>query len=171
MTTRDRLSAGTLRSRGRPGGHWLLALAMAAAALAACNTDRLLDVNAPSRVPAEIFNKPEQANLMVNSLIADFECAIGSYVTVEAIISDEFADAQLGAAAWPYDRRDANTQTGGSYGVNTCESNQTPGIYLPLSIARFQADNALTKLEGWTDAQVGSAAKRQELTARAALYA
>src|SRR5919202_2506187 len=107
---------------------------------------------------------------MVNSLIADFECAIGSFVTVEGIISDELADAQLGAAAWPYDRRDANTQPGGAYGTFGCESNQTPGIYLPLATARWQADNALTKLNDWTDAQVGGAAKRQALIAKAALY-
>jgi hypothetical protein len=137
----------------------------------ACSTDDLLDVQAPDRVESTLFDNPAQAALMVHSARADFECAFASAVTVEAIISDELADAQLGAAAWPYDRRDANTQPGGAYGVNTCESNQTPGIYLPLSVARWQADNALTKLEGWTDAEVGNAAKRQELMARAALYA
>jgi hypothetical protein len=146
-------------------------LAAAAVIATACSTDDLLDVKAPDRVESSLFDDPAQATLMVHSARTDFECAFGSAVTVEAIISDELADAQLGAAAWPYDRRDANTQTGGSYGVNTCESNQTPGIYLPLSIARWQADNALTKLQAWTDAEVGGAAKRQELIARAALYA
>jgi len=79
---------------------------------------------------------------MVNSAQAEYECAHASAVTVEAIISDELADAQLGAAAWPYDRRDANTQPNGSYGTSSCESNQTPGIYLPLSTARWAGDNA-----------------------------
>jgi hypothetical protein len=136
--------------------------------LTACDTGRLLDVKSPSRVPVELFDSPTNAALMVNSAIGDFECAFGAAVTVEGIISDELADAQLGAAAWPYDRRDANTQTNGAYGTNSCISNQTPGIYTPLSTARFQADAALTKLEGWTDAQVPN---RANLLAQAALYA
>jgi starch-binding outer membrane protein, SusD/RagB family len=146
-------------------------IAVIAAIVAACSTDDLLDVKAPDRVEAGLFDSPTQANLMVNSAVAEFECALASAITVEAIISDEMADAQLGAAGWPYDRRDANTQPFGIYGTSTCESNQNPGIYLPVSIARWQADNALSKLEGWTDAEVGSAAKRQELMAKAALYA
>jgi starch-binding outer membrane protein, SusD/RagB family len=151
----------------------LLAVAAATIALAgaACSTDDLLDVKAPDRVEADLFDNPAQATLMVHSARTELECAIASAVIVEAIISDEMADAQLGAAGWPYDRRDANTQPFGIYGTNTCESNQNPGIYLPLSIARWQADNALTKLEGWTDAEIGSAARRQELIARSAVYA
>jgi hypothetical protein len=136
--------------------------------LAACDTDRLLNVNVPSRVPASTLNDPSQSALMVNSTIGDFECAIGSYIVVEGLISDELADAQLGASAWPYDRRDANTQTAGVYGTSGCDNNQNPGIYLPLSTARWSADNALTNLQGWTDEQVTD---RSSLIAQAATYA
>lgn len=149
-------------------GRWLVASAVLSLTLVACNTDRLLDAGAPDRVDASTLGTPGTAALLVNSAVGDFECAIGSAITVEAAISDELVDAQLGAAAWPYDRRDANTQPNGSYGVNSCTSNQTPGIYLPLSTARWAADNILTKLNGWTDAQVQN---RQALIARAALYA
>jgi hypothetical protein len=149
-------------------GAWLCAVIAASTLFAACSTDRFLNVNAPSRVPVETLDSPGNAGLMVNSAIGDFECAFGSAVIVEGIISDELADAQLGAAAWPYDRRDANTQTNGSYGVNACTNNQTPGIYTPLSTARWSADNALTKLQGWTDAEVPN---RGNLLAQAALYA
>jgi hypothetical protein len=148
---------------------WCIVTAVVALAIVAgCNTQDLLDVKAPDRVPASTLDNPTQAALMVNSTAADFECAVGSYVLVEGIISDEFGDAQLGAAAWPYDRRDANTQTGGVYGTNPCTSNQTPGIYLPLSTARWSADTALNKLQGWTDQQVPG---RDSLIAQAALYA
>jgi hypothetical protein len=148
---------------------WFAAASLLGMLVAACNTSRLLDVTPTDRVGLSLYDDPAQAALMVNSAQAEFECAHGSAVTVQAIISDELADAQLGAAAWPYDRRDANTQPGGSYGVNGCESNQTPGIYLPLSTARWAGDNALKTLQGWTDAQVGS--QRTALIARAALYA
>ena len=140
----------------------------ALALVAACSTDRLLDVNAVDRVDASIFDKPENAALMVNSAVADFECAFASAALVEGIISDEFVDAQLGAASWPYDRRDANTQPGGDYGFQGCAGSQRLGIYLPLSTGRFDADNALTRLTAWTDAQV---ANRSQLIAKAALYA
>lgn len=154
--------------RRRAIGTSLCALSAVGIVLAACDTSRFLDVKAPSRVPVEVFDSPTNAALMVNSAIGDFECAFGAAVTVEGIISDELGDAQLGAAAWPYDRRDANTQTNGSYGTSPCTSNQTPGIYTPLSTARFQADAALTKLQAWTDAEV---VNRASLVAQAALYA
>jgi hypothetical protein len=134
----------------------------------ACNTDRLLDVNAPNAVPVTIFDSPASADLMALSAVSDFECAIGSAIVVEGIISDELADSQLGAAQWPYDRRDANTQTNGIYGTSGCNSNQGPGIYTPLSTARFDADNALLKLSSWTDAQVPG---RTKLIAQMNLYA
>src|SRR5258705_6945685 len=89
----------------------------------ACSTSRLLDVNAPNAVLVTIFDSPSSANLMVTSAIGDFECAFGSAITVEGIISDELADSQLGAAQWPYDRRDANTQTNGVYGTRGCAGN------------------------------------------------
>jgi hypothetical protein len=134
----------------------------------ACSTSKLLDVNAPNAVPVTIFDSPSSANLMVQSAIGDFECAFGSAVIVEGIISDELADSQLGAAQWPYDRRDANTQTNGIYGTSGCSSNQGPGIYTPLSTARFDADNALNKLNGWTDADVPN---RTKYIAQMNLYA
>lgn len=156
------------RNMFHAGGHWITAAAFPVVMLAACNAQDLLNVRAPDRVPATTLDNPAQAALMVNSTAGDFECAVGSYVLVEGIISDELGDAQLGAAAWPYDRRDANTQPGGSYGTSACANNQTPGIYLPLSTARWSADNALTKLQAWTDQQVPG---RSALVAQAALYA
>lgn len=141
---------------------------VAAALVAACDTSALLDVETPANVPVNLLDDPVNAKLMVNSAVADFECAAGAMIAVEGIISDELADAQLGAAAWPYDRRDANTQTNGSYGTNPCTSNQTPGIYNPLSTARWDADHAVENLTSWTDAEVPD---RTTLLATANLYA
>lgn len=135
---------------------------------AACDTDRLLDVDAPSQMPAEDLERPENAGLLVNGAIADFECAYAAFVVVQGIMSDELVDAQLGAAAWFYDRRDAGTNPGSAYGENGCTSSQTPGVYRPVSTARWAADNALGYLQEWTDQEVPD---RQTLIARAALYA
>lgn len=135
---------------------------------AACDTNKLLTVEAPNSVPVAIFDAPENAILMVNSAIGDFECAFGAFVLVEGLISDDLADATLTAAAWPLDRRDANTQTNGTYGTGGCTATNTPGIYTPMSTARWEADQALTKLNKWTDAQVPT---RTALIAQMNLYA
>jgi hypothetical protein len=135
--------------------HGLLATALIAiVAVTACDQNKLLDVKAPNAVPVELFGDPKNAALMVNSAIGDFECAAGATVLIEGIISDELADSQLGAAQWPYDRRDANTQTNGIYGTSGCTSSQGPGLYTPMSTARWATDTAIAKLTAWTDAQV-----------------
>lgn len=163
MTTRNETGVGA-------GARRLLAVVLAAAPwLAACNTDNLLKVSAPTLLPSGQLLVPSQAALLVNGAVADFECAFASSALVEGIISDEFQDAQLGAAAWDYDRRSSNQFTGGSYGINACDNNQTPGVYAPLSTARYDADAVLKALQGWKAADVGAA--YDSLTATAALYA
>jgi hypothetical protein len=148
---------------------WLAGTSLAVVLMSsgACDTDSLLKVEAPSQMPAEDLENPANAALLVNGAIADFECAYGAFVVVQGIMSDELVDSQLGAAAWSYDRRDANLQPGGSYGVSSCTSSQTPGVYRPLSTARWAADNALKYLQEWSDAEVEN---RQQLIAKAALY-
>jgi starch-binding outer membrane protein, SusD/RagB family len=136
--------------------------------LAACDTSRLLEVTTPNQVPVDILDQPGNAALMVNSTVGDYQCAHGSAVVVEALIAGEMNDAQLGAAQWDYARRTANTQTNGIYGVNGCAATQGPGIYLPLSTARFDADHAIANLKSWTDAQVPN---RAGLLSVANLYA
>jgi hypothetical protein len=166
-TDHGRAGARSHRTRRRHGAT-LAALLAAGLVVVACDTDKLLNVDTPGSVPVNMIDDPKNANLMVSSVAGDFLCALGSTIAVEGIISDELADAQLGAAAWPYDRRDANAATNGSYGVNACTSNQTPGIYNPLSTARWDADHALANLDKWTDAEV---ANRQALIAESAVYA
>jgi hypothetical protein len=152
----------------RRGARSLVVLALAAAVFIACDTTRLLDVTTPNQVPVSILDEPGNAALMVNSLIGDYQCAHGSAVVVEALISGEMNDAQLGAAQWDYARRTANTLTNGVYGTAGCAATQSPGIYLPLSTARFDADHAIANLKAWTDAQVPG---RTGLLALANLYA
>ena len=134
----------------------------------ACDTDDLLDVSAPGLLPADNLESPDAAALLVNGAIGNFECALGAAVMVGGIISDEFSDAQLGAAQWPYDRRDANLQPSSIYGTSGCNSSQGPGVYSPLSVARWSADNAFRALESFSNDQV---ARRDSLMAASALYA
>ncbi len=161
----------TMNGGGLRAGAWrLLAVVLATSPwLAACNTDNLLKVSAPDNLPADDYIVPQQAGLLVNGAIADFECAFAAGVLVEGIISDELADAQSSSANWDYDRRSSNQYPGGTYGTGGCNSSQSPGIYLPLSTARWDADNVLTNLQKWSPADVGAA--RDSLIAASALYA
>ncbi len=163
--------SNTKPRNSRRAGQGAAALVRTTAALAAavvilaCDTGRLLDVKAPNSVPITVFDTPANAALMVNSVIGDFECAWGGYVVATGIQSDELQDATLTAANWQMDRRDDGF-TSGSYGTAGCTGTQ--GIYTPMSTARWGADQAVTKLSGWTDTQV---ANRTALLVQANVYA
>jgi hypothetical protein len=66
------------------------------------------------------------------------------------IVADEFIDAQANAATWDLDRRTNNPATG-LYVGGTCGG---LGLYVPVSVARYAADNTLTLLKGWSDEEV-----------------
>ncbi len=141
-----------------------LALALLVTAATGCGD--VLEIDSPSQISATTLNDPAQAELLVNSVVADFECAFTNYTLGAGQNGDELANATGWAAYWDFDRR-TSSEAGGVYGSLTCD--QTPGgIYVPLSVARFQADNTLTALEGWTDAEVPN---RSSLMATAAVYA
>jgi hypothetical protein len=136
---------------------------------AGCGIDNLLDQEAPGRVGAETLEDPSNAVLLVQSAIGSFQCALASYATASGTVADELDDAHLGAPGWDLDRRTMQPQTG-AWATSDCDqtlSTQLPGVYIPLSQARFQADEAVRLLTGWTDAQVPD---RGRLLARALTY-
>src|SRR5437762_8055237 len=105
---------------GRGVAASLVALAITAGFVTACDTNRLLDVTTPNAVPVNLLDDPTNAALMVGSVVGDFQCALGSAIAVEGLISGELSDTQLGAAQWDYARRTANTLTNGIYGTAGC---------------------------------------------------
>jgi hypothetical protein len=153
--------AHRLRAPAPTRGVTLLVLTAAVA----CNN--LLDVQVPSRIPADQLEVPGNAQLLVNGAVSDFDCALGSYVVMAGLMTDELEDATLTAARWVYDQRSiqSNDQI---YAVNGCEA---LGTYTPLNRARESADNVLRLLNRWTDAQVPSTVNRTALIATMAAYA
>src|SRR5207245_1656260 len=90
------------------GRGWMFAAAVAwtlALGAVACDTNKILSVEAPSRIPAAGLEGPANAQLLLNGAISDFECAFGSYVVVSGLISEELDDATQTADRYPYDRR------------------------------------------------------------------
>ena len=133
--------------------------------LAACDLDNALDVDAPSRIPANDFETPSNANLLVNGVVGDFECAYGSYVVAGALVGEESVDGAQTADRYPYDRR-STQPSDRRYAVSSCEG--ALGTYTPLQTARASAENVLGLLNEWTDAEVTN---RQQLLATASAHA
>ncbi len=161
MTTfNSRVTAAALRVRAASGAV-LLSLS-----LGACDAlDKALEVETPSRLPASELESPANAELLVNSAQRDLECAYASFIIASGLVAGELQDGSQTASRWDYDRRTLRPEQT-SYASTSCQG--AYGLYTPLNTARFTADNATMRLEGWTDDQV---ANRQELIARAANYA
>ncbi len=121
--------------------------------LAGCDT--LLDIEAPSRVPAGFLEDPANAQLLLTSAVADFECAFSEYIAAGGLIGDELADGQLAARMWPYDRRSVDPSDN-VYSTFTCNDSD-PGVYQTLSTARAIADRALEIVQEPTGAATAAA--------------
>jgi len=153
------------RNAGRLGALPFLVLIGSLGFLAAC--DSLVQVAAPSRVIAEGLFVPANAVLLTNSAQADFECALAGYAVAGGMVGNELEVGTTLIVMKEYDKRDFKT-FGSIYTESTCESQGAPGVYKPLSVARFQADTLARLLQAWTDEEVPD---RQTLLARAASYA
>jgi starch-binding outer membrane protein, SusD/RagB family len=135
-------------------------------ALVACNDVTSLEQESPSRIKASDLEKPENAELLVTGAVGDFECALASYIVSGALVGDEMANANLSNRLWDYDRRTI-LPTNTVYSTTRCD-NGDPTVYTVISTARYDADNVLRLLDGWTDEQVPG---RIGLIATAAAYA
>jgi len=146
------------------------ALVLAAGAAAgACRDVTALKQTNPGQVSASTLYVPENAQLLVNGAIADFECAYTRYVVGSALLTDELSNAIGSTANFDYDAR--RLPTNASYGTGACASNQQPPIYTTLSTARGSADTVLARLKVWTDAQMPTGVNRTKLIAQASAYA
>jgi hypothetical protein len=118
---------------------WSAVLLLLGGGVVACG--ELLEIESGSAVTADFLEDPAQAPLLVTSAIADFQCAFSNYIQAGALIGNEMWDGQLGAAQWPYDRRDFD-ESGGPYATTTCSSNQWVSLFQSLSTANAQASIA-----------------------------
>ncbi len=150
---------GTLAAR-------LALVAVPVVGLSGC--EKLLEVQAPSRVLASTLEKPATAKLLVDGARAAFGCVYQAYITGTALLTDEMEDTQLAAAAWPWDRRDWNGSLGEAYAESPCDAGQIFGVYRPLQTARYASDDAVKKVASFSDADVPN---RQALLAEANLLA
>lgn len=148
MKTRRKVQKG--RTRG-----WLarcvggLGALLLAAGVGGC--EKLLDVEAPTQVPEERLADPANAQLLVSSAVADFDCAFVNTIAAGGLMGDELVDSQLAARMWDYDRR--TVSDAGPSHEWTCGF-PDPATYQALSTARFSADNAIRLLESFDPSEV-----------------
>lgn len=117
--------------------------------------DSLLEVKAPSRVAAEDLEDASFAELRVTSAVGDFDCALASYIVTTGTVVDEFVGAHTASAeAFDYDRRTVD-QTRQQYATRECGGG-IGAIYQPLSTAIWQADQAITFLNSFSDQEVAN---------------
>ncbi len=124
-------------------------LLLVCSGLVGCNN--LLDVRLPGNVTEEALNDPSLAPVLVQSVIADFECAWASYVAGTALLSDQFiqASGNLNQRNWGT-RRVLSSDD--SYSTAGCQSPY--GMYSPAHIARYQAEDIFRRITDFPDAQV-----------------
>lgn len=118
--------------------------------LAGC--DALLEVELPTRVPAEALDDPAMAAVLVGGAVADFECAYANYVAATALLTDELIISTEFIAPTSWDLRSI-TADNGNLGTAGCNSFGF-GLFQPLSTARFQADDAHSRIEAFPDGDV-----------------
>ncbi|MEP7067556.1 MAG: RagB/SusD family nutrient uptake outer membrane protein [Gemmatimonadota bacterium] len=140
------------RARRSTIAHLAIAIVSVALAVVGCKDITSLKQQDPSQLSGGTVFVPANAQLIVNGVVADFECAYTRYVVGTGIFTDELANAIARIEDFQLDRRDLPTNA--FYGTNDCVSVQLPGIYTPLSVARGSADTAAAALENWTDEQV-----------------
>lgn len=150
------------RSAGRTWGALVVATLLV---IPGSGCSDALDVELPGRIPSELLDDPTTAPTLAASVAADFECAFSNYVNTTATLSDQFlgASGNLNAKNWGtrkiYEDDTNNEQT-------SCTG--FLGAYTPLQTARFQADDILKRLQGWTDEQAKTSLA--PLRARVAAY-
>ena len=130
----------------------------------ACDIDRLLEIETPSRVAEEEYLVPANAKLIASSAVADFECALGAYIVASGLAAGELNDGTQTASRWSYDRRNV-LASDSHYSTFGCAA---IGVYTPVNTARHTTDQAARLLAEWTDAEVPN---RQRLLANTAALA
>lgn len=152
----------TSSGRARAGG----ALCLLAASLASgCGGITDLKQSNPGQLDAAAVYRPSNAQLLVNGVLSDFECAYHRIVTASGLLSDELATAIASSVTFDYDRRTMTTAHAYALG---CGGAQQPGVYTSLARARGAADATYARMSEWSVEEVPN---REQLLGRVAAYA
>jgi hypothetical protein len=138
----------TMLRRSRGKGALVFSLLLASA-----GCDTLLNVEAPGEILASTLDDPKYAQLLATSALSSFECAFGAYILTAGALGSELIISGTGSSQYPMDQRTLTDRA--PYG--TSDSCGAYGLYVPLSTARWSADNLRTKLDGeWKNENIAN---------------
>ena len=118
-----------------------------ASGLGACGD--LLQVELPGDVTEESLDDPALADILVNGVIADFECAYNNYSFGAAVHSDEMWHSSGNLVERNWGQRKV-TETDANYVSGSCGGTGY-GMWTNMQKARFQSENVFERLTGWAD--------------------
>jgi starch-binding outer membrane protein, SusD/RagB family len=125
----------------------LLLAAWFVSGLTAC--ENLLEVELPGNVTEDALDNPALADILVNGVIADFECAYNNYNFGASAHSDEMwhSSGNLNHRNWGQRKI---TNSFGEYVSGTCGGNGF-GMWTTLHKARFQSEDVFNRLTGFAN--------------------
>jgi len=135
------------------------AFALGMVATTACNT--LLAVDNPGRVPDTALDDPSLAPILEAAAIGTFQCGAVNYAATAGMLSGEYWSANGFVNNHPWEWRGVVQIKGEPGSCNYNRASTFMGYYTPLQQARFQLEDAFTRIEKFTDAQVAGRAKIQ----------
>src|SRR5213595_3530156 len=125
--------------------------ACALVSLGACN--RILDVENPGSVPAESLADPTLAPALVAASLQTLQCGAIQYAATAGMLSGEYLNANGFVDNHPWEWRGIQEIKGSPGSCNFGRTTTAMGFYTPLQQARFQLDDAFSRLDAFTDAQ------------------
>src|SRR3954447_3302351 len=145
--------------RGRRSLARLMAVASIGLPLAACNTDKLLDVSDPATVPPEAVNTPEAVTSLFYGAIRDFNIAYSgagddAYIISSGLLTDELYNGDTFTTRIAIDQR---AQQAPQFG------NVQDVAYSRLHRARFASRRAAYAVKTITPSDVGTYARLRAL--------
>lgn len=133
---------------------------LALAGLAAC--DSLLSVDNPGSVPAASLSDPALIRPLTNAALQTLQCGVEQYDASTGMLSGEYLSSNGFVDNHPWEWRGIIEIKGAPGTCNFGLATTAMGFYTPLQQARFQLDDAYTRLSKLTDADVTSRALLME---------
>jgi hypothetical protein len=127
-------------------------LAFALVVTSGCN--KLLDVSNPGSVPAESLTDPVLAPALAAAAIQTLQCGVMQYAATAGMLSGEYLSSNGFVDNHPWEWRGVVEIKGAPGSCTYGRTTTAMGFYTPLQQARFQLDDAFTRLDQFTDAQV-----------------
>jgi hypothetical protein len=114
--------------------------------LSTAGCDKFLTVETPGEILAETLDNPQYAQLLATSAVSSFECAFGAYIMTAGALGSELIISGTGSSQYPMDQRTLTDKA--PYGASATNPCTPYSLYVPVSTARWMADDLRKKLDG-----------------------